>query len=36
VDVMNRTWGVFPSTLSGKTVWAILDSLPTEGEQTLS
>jgi anti-sigma regulatory factor (Ser/Thr protein kinase) len=36
VDVMSRAWGVFPSTLSGKTVWAILDSLPTEGEQTLS
>ena len=36
VDVMSRTWGVFPSTMSGKTVWAILDSLPTQGEQTLS
>jgi anti-sigma regulatory factor (Ser/Thr protein kinase) len=36
VEVMSRTWGVFPSTFSGKTVWAILDSVPTEAEQRLS
>ena len=34
VEVMSRTWGVFPSTVSGKTVWAILDGVPTQGEQT--
>jgi serine/threonine-protein kinase RsbW len=34
VGAMSRTWGVFPSTLSGKTVWAILDTV--QQEQTLS
>ena len=33
VDVRGRTWGVFPSTVSGKTVWAILDSVPGQYEQ---
>jgi len=36
VEVMSRTWGVFPSTFSGKTVWAILDSVPAEAERQLS
>ncbi len=36
VDVMSRTWGVFPSTVSGKTVWAIIDTVPTQGEQAMS
>lgn len=36
VEVMSRSWGVFPSTLSGKTVWAILDTVPTQGEQAMS
>jgi len=35
VEVMSRSWGVFPSTLSGKTVWAILDTVPAEAEQRL-
>jgi anti-sigma regulatory factor (Ser/Thr protein kinase) len=36
VEVMSRTWGVFPSTLPGKTVWAILDIAPSRAEQTPS
>jgi anti-sigma regulatory factor (Ser/Thr protein kinase) len=36
VEVMSRAWGVFPSPLSGKTVWAILDGVPTQPEQRLS
>lgn len=36
VEVMSRTWGVFPSTASGKTVWAILDREPGQSERVLS
>lgn len=36
VEVMSRTWGVFPSTPAGKTVWSILDTAPERAEQRLS
>lgn len=36
VEVMSRTWGVFPSPLTGKTVWAILDTAPEPAERALS